>query len=61
LSRAFPEAAPHLHTLAGSFVVAAYAPPEMAEATKPAVMESWASLRPVMVRRVLSRLRPGQS
>ena len=61
LSRAFPEAAPHLHALAGSFVVAAYAPPEMAEATKPTVMESWASLRPVMVRRVLSRIRPGRS
>lgn len=61
LARAFPEAAPHLHALTGSFVVAAYAPPEMAEATKPSVMEAWSSLRPMMVRRVLRRVRPGRS
>lgn len=61
LARAFPEAAPHLHALTGSFVVAAYAPPDMAEATKPSVMEAWSSLRPMMVRRVLRRVRPGRS
>jgi len=61
LGRAFPEAAPHLHSLADAFVVAAYAPPEMAQATKPSVMEAWASLRPMMVRRVLSRVRPGRA
>ena len=60
LSNAFPEAAPHLHSLTGSFVVAAYAPPEEAATTKPMVMEAWASLRPMMVRRVLSRFRPGR-
>jgi len=61
LGRAFPEAAPYLHSLADAFVVAAYAPPEMAQATKPSVMEAWASLRPMMVRRVLSRVRPGRA
>ena len=61
LGRAFPEAAPHLHSLTDAFVVAAYAPPEMAQATKPSVMEAWASLRPMMLRRVLSRVRPGRS
>ena len=61
LGRAFPEAAPHLHSLTDAFVVAAYAPPEMAQATKPSVMEAWASLRPMMVRRILSRVRPGRA
>jgi len=61
LARAFPEAAPHLHALTGSFVVAAYAPKDIAEATKPSVMEAWSSLRPLMVRRVLGRVRPGRS
>ncbi len=61
LGRAFPEAAPHLHSLTDAFVVAAYAPPEMAQATKPSVMEAWASLRPMMLRRVLSRVRPGRA
>lgn len=61
LARAFPEAAPHFHALTSSFVVAAYAPPEMAEATKPSVMEAWSSLRPIMVKRVLSRNRPGRT
>src|SRR5712691_10935436 len=61
LGRAFPEAAPHLHSLADAFVVAAYAPPDMAQATKPSVMEAWASLRPMMLRRVLARVRPGRA
>ena len=61
LGRAFPEAAPQLHSLADAFVIAAYAPPEMAQATKPSVMEAWASLRPMMLRRVISRTRPGRS
>ena len=61
LSRAFPEGAPQLHALTRAFVVAAYAPPELARETKPSVMEAWSSLRPVMVRRVLSRVRPGRS
>jgi transglutaminase-like putative cysteine protease len=60
LGRVFPEAAQHLHALTGAFVVAAYAPPEMAQATKPSVMEAWSSLRPVMLRRVASRIRPGR-
>src|SRR5579859_149513 len=61
LGRAFPEVAPQLHSLTSAFVVAAYAPPEMAQATKPSVMEAWASLRPMMLRRILSRARPGRS
>ena len=61
LGRAFPEAASYLHSLTDAFVVAAYAPPELAQATKPSVMEAWASLRPMMLRRVLSRVRPGRA
>ncbi len=59
LGGAFPEAAPHLHALTDAFVVAAYAPPQQAQETKPVVMEAWSSLRPVMLRRIASRVRPG--
>ncbi|HET7466946.1 MAG TPA: transglutaminase domain-containing protein [Candidatus Dormibacteraeota bacterium] len=60
LGRAFPEAATYLHALTDAFVVAAYAPPDEAPASKAAVMESWSLLRPVMLRRVAARIRPGQ-
>jgi transglutaminase-like putative cysteine protease len=58
LGRAFPEAAEPMSALTGAFVVAAYAPPEDAAAQRPAVMEAWVILRPMLLRRVFARLRP---
>ncbi len=58
LQRAFPEAAQPLGALTGAFVVAAYAPPEIASAQRPAVMEAWVALRPMLLRRMFARLRP---
>jgi hypothetical protein len=58
LQRTFPETAEPASALANGFVVAAYAPPEVAATTRPAVMEAWSSLRPMLLRRVFSRLRP---
>ncbi len=61
LQRSFPEASEPVGALAGGFVVAAYAPPEVAATARLAVMEAWTSLRPLLVRRVLARLRPTRS
>jgi hypothetical protein len=61
LSNVFPEASASMRALAGGFVVAAYAPPDMAQSTRAAVMEAWTSLRPLMLRRVAGRLRPGRA
>lgn len=58
LQRTFPEAAEPVGALATGFVVAAYAPPEVAASSRPAVMEAWSSLRPMLLRRVFARLRP---
>jgi transglutaminase-like putative cysteine protease len=58
LQRTFPEAAEPAGALANGFVVAAYAPPDVATTARPAVMEAWSSLRPMLLRRVLARLRP---
>ena len=58
LRKTFPEAAEPMSTLTNSFVVAAYAPREVAETSRASVMESWSALRPILLRRVLSRLRP---
>jgi len=44
--------------LASGFVIAAYAPPEMASTSRSSIMEAWSALRPMLLRRVLSRLRP---
>jgi transglutaminase-like putative cysteine protease len=60
LQRSFPEASEPLSALAGGFMVAAYAPEEMAESARPSVMEAWSALRPLLVRRVLARLRPNR-
>jgi transglutaminase-like putative cysteine protease len=54
----FPETAEPMSTLASSFVVAAYAPPEVAATTRGSVMEAWSALRPMLLRRVFARLRP---
>ena len=54
----FPEAAAGMRQLAVDFAVAAYAPQGLAEKRKPAVMAGWAALRPLLLRRVASRLVP---
>jgi transglutaminase-like putative cysteine protease len=54
----FPEAAARIRQLAFDFAVAAYAPRSLAEQRKPAVMAGWAALRPLLLRRVASRLVP---
>jgi hypothetical protein len=61
LQRSFPEASEPVGALAGGFVIAAYAPEEMAAGTRPSVMEAWSALRPFLVRRVLARLRPNRA
>jgi transglutaminase-like putative cysteine protease len=58
LARLFPEVDAPARALAGGFAVAAYAPPEAAQETRSGVMEAWAQLRPLMLRRVARRLRP---
>jgi hypothetical protein len=37
--------------------VAAYAPPDLAPSARASVLEAWAALRPLLLRRVASRLR----
>ena len=57
LAGTFPEASGPVRSLADGFVVSAYAPPEMAGSTRTSIMEAWAALRPMLLRRVASRLR----
>ena len=58
LARDYPEAGPELKELAASFGVAAYAPPEVAATSRPAVMRAWETVRPLLVRRVVARFKP---
>ena len=60
LELTFPEAAESVGALAGGFVVAAYAPPEVASTARSSVMEAWVALRPLLLRRVFGRLRPSR-
>jgi transglutaminase-like putative cysteine protease len=60
LRRTFPETAEPLSTLTDGFVIAAYAPPEIASTTRGSVMEAWTTLRPMLLRRVFKRLRPNR-
>jgi len=60
LQRTFPEAAEPVGALARGFVVAAYAPPDMATSSRASVMEAWVALRPLLLRRVFARLRPSR-
>ena len=60
LRRTFPETAEPVTALADGFVVAAYAPPDVASTTRSSVMEAWVSLRPMLLRRVFQRLRPSR-
>jgi hypothetical protein len=57
LAHEFPEASEPVRSLADGFVVSAYAPPELAKDARASVMESWTALRPMLLRRVASRLR----
>jgi transglutaminase-like putative cysteine protease len=61
LQERFPEASDPVGALAGGFVVAAYAPDEIAASARSSVMEAWSALRPLLVRRVLKRLRPNRA
>jgi transglutaminase-like putative cysteine protease len=61
LQRSFPEASEPVGALAGGFMVAAYAPEDVAASSRPSVMEAWSALRPLLVRRVLARLRPNRA
>lgn len=60
LRRAFPEAAEPVDALASGFVVAAYAPRDVAPTSRASVMEAWSALRPLLLRRMLRRLRPSR-
>jgi hypothetical protein len=61
LQRSFPEAAEPVSALAGGFMVAAYAPEDLAASSRSSVMEAWSAVRPLLVRRVLARLRPNRA
>ena len=61
LQRSFPEAAEPVAALAGGFMVAAYAPEDLAASSRSSVMEAWSAVRPLLVRRVLARLRPNRA
>ena len=61
LQRRFPEAFEPVGALAGGFVVAAYAPEDEASSSRSSVMDAWSALRPLLVRRVLARLRPNRA
>jgi hypothetical protein len=58
LAGTFPEASAPVRSLTDSFVVAAYAPPDVAKSARASVMESWSALRPLLLRRAFARLRP---
>ena len=61
MAQNFPEASDPLRMLAGGFVVAAYAPPDLAETGRTTVMEAWSALRPLLLRRIAARLRRGRA
>jgi len=58
LAGTFPEASEALRSLSNGFVVAAYAPPDVARSTRSSVMEAWSALRPLLLRRAFGRIRP---
>jgi hypothetical protein len=57
LASRFPEASGPVRSLANGFVVSAYAPPDLAPGARASVLEAWAALRPMLLRRVASRVR----
>ncbi|TAN32402.1 DUF4129 domain-containing protein [bacterium] len=58
LQQRFPEAAEPVGSLTAGFVVAAYAPPDVAASARSSVMEAWGALRPLLLRRIFARIRP---
>jgi hypothetical protein len=52
----FPEASDAMRSLADGFVISAYAPPDLASSARASVLDAWAALRPLLLRRVASRL-----
>jgi transglutaminase-like putative cysteine protease len=58
LARVFPEVDSPMRALAGGFAVAAYAPPDLAAEARGGVLDAWAQLRPLMLKRVFARARP---
>ncbi len=58
LALTFPETSGPVRSLADGFVVAAYAPPDLAESARGSVMDAWAALRPLLLRRLAARMRP---
>jgi hypothetical protein len=60
LAGSFPEAAEPMRSLATGFVIAAYAPPDVARSARTSVLEAWSALRPLLLRRVFSRFRPAR-
>jgi transglutaminase-like putative cysteine protease len=61
LARSFPEASEPMRSLTNGFVVAAYAPADVAGSARASVMEAWSALRPLLLRRVFARMRPVQT
>ena len=61
LASTFPEASEPMRSLANGFVLSAYAPPDLAGTARASVMEAWAALRPMLLRRVASRMRPNRA
>ena len=57
LAREIPEAAKPARELADRFAVAAYAPRELAMASRAGVLAAWEELRPMLLRRLRGRLR----
>jgi len=60
LAWSFPEASDPVRTLTDGFVVAAYAPPDVARSARASIMEAWSALRPLLLRRALARIRPSR-
>ncbi len=56
LASRFPEASEPVRSLVDGFVMSAYAPPDLARSARASVLEAWAALRPLLLRRVASRL-----
>jgi transglutaminase-like putative cysteine protease len=61
LQERFPEASEPVDALTDGFVVAAYAPAEVAASARSSVMEAWTAVRPLLLRRVFARFRPNRS
>ena len=61
LARTFPEASEPMRSLINGFVVAAYAPADVAGSARASVMDAWSALRPLLLRRAITRIRPARA